>query len=339
MMKVLFSMLLFFGGIACAQEGRGNLRLVFYNVENLFDPFNDSLTMDEEFLPAGIRHWTWERFLEKERRLYKVLAAAGGWEPPGIIGLCEVENRFVLHWLTSKTPLLKYEYRFIHRDSPDERGIDVALLYLAAKFTPFCWDYIAVEGLTEPTRDILYVKGLVLDLDTLHLFICHWPSRWEGYLESMHERMAAANILRAQLDSIRQENPAARILVVGDFNDELHDPSLSKILGVRPPEDLPRDSILYHTGKCQTGPESAPGTIKYGNTWYEFDHIFASGSLFDDSGLHIRPGGKRIFRSEFLLENDPAYTGKRPIRTYRGYNYCGGFSDHLPVYIDFYRRK
>jgi hypothetical protein len=339
MMKALVSMLLLCGGIACAQEGRGDLRFVFYNVENLFDPFEDSLTMDEEFLPAGIRHWTWERFLEKERRIYKVLAAAGGWEPPGIVGLSEIENRFVLHWLTSRTPLLKYNYRIIHRDGPDERGIEVALLYLAAKFTPFYWDYIAVEGLTEPTRDILYVKGLALNLDTLHIFICHWPSRWEGYLESMHERMTAAGTLCLKLDSLRRLAPGARILVAGDFNDELTDPSLSKILGVRNPGIHLSDTLLYNTGAGSIGSHRVMGTLKYGSTWYEFDHIFASASLFDDSGLHIRPGGKRVLKIGFLLEEDPVHTGIRPLRTYRGYKYCGGFSDHLPVYIDFYRNR
>ena len=124
----MISMLILGSGIISAQDGRGDIRFVFYNVENLFDPFDDSLTQDEEFLPGGMRHWTWDRFLAKERKIFKVLASIGDWRPPEIIGICEVENRFVINWLIGKTPLLKYNYQVIHKESPDERGIDLALL-------------------------------------------------------------------------------------------------------------------------------------------------------------------------------------------------------------------
>lgn len=333
MMKALFYLCLIWSAGIFAQEGRGDLRFVFYNVENLFDPFDDSLTLDEEFLPGGGKHWSWQRFLEKENRIYKVLASAGGWNPPELIGLCEVENRFVLNWLTRKTPLLKYNYRVIHQDSPDERGIDVALLYIPSMFSPQEWRYIPVKRLPEPTRDILYVRGLAMDRDTLHLVICHWPSRWEGILESLPERMETARTVRGLLDSLARTSPKARILVAGDLNDELSDISLSSILRVQTPGPVLSDTILYNTGKrIQT--EDIYGTLKYRGRWYEYDHIFASGSFITDTNLFVRSAGKEIYAPDFLLEKDPAWLGVRPFRTYRGYKYTGGFSDHLPVYID-----
>ncbi len=328
-------MLMIFSGVLFAQEGRGDLRFVFYNVENLFDPFDDSLTLDDEFLPWGLKHWTWERFLEKENRIYKVLACTGAWRPPGLIGLCEVENRFVLNWLIRKTPLLKYNYRVIHQDSPDERGIDVALLYLPSKFSPQQWKYIPIEGLPDPTRDVLYVRGLAMNRDTIHLVICHWPSRWEGYLESLADRMAAARTVRRLLDSLWKEDSKSRILLAGDLNDELSDQSLSGILRVQYPGKIISDTGLYHTGV--TLPQNVYGTLKYRGRWYEFDHIFASGSFITNSSLFVNSDGKRVFAEDFLFEKDPAWLGRKPFRTFYGFEYRGGFSDHLPVYIDMRR--
>ena len=356
-------MLILYSGMVSAQDGRGDIRFVFYNVENLFDPFDDSLTQDEEFLPGGMRHWTWEKYLHKEGRIYKVLASIGAWRPPEIIGLCEVENRFVLNWLTRKTPLLKYNYRVIHRDSPDERGIDLAILYLPQYFKPLQWKFIQVKGGRSPTRDVLYVMGSIPEGDTLHLILCHWPSRWDGYLESLPDRIAAAQLVRRLADSVFQTDPSARILVAGDMNDELTDPSLSRVLRVQQPGRDILDSCLYNTGVSHGitsgnragkttgmpwGTESnifsknsgiVSGTIKYQGNLYEFDHIFASGSFFSDTGLYVNPGGKRIFAPGFLLEKDGAGQGSKPYRTFNGYKYIGGFSDHLPVYIDIWRRQ
>ncbi len=353
-------MLILYSGIVSAQDGRGDIRFVFYNVENLFDPFDDSLTQDEEFLPGGMRHWTWDRFLAKERRIFKVLASIGDWRPPEIIGLCEVENRFVLNWLTRKTPLLKYNYKVIHKDSPDERGIDLALLYLPQFFKPIKWNFITVNGGRSPTRDVLYVMGAVPEGDTLHLVLCHWPSRWGGYLESMPDRMVAAELVKGLTDSLMFTDPACRILVAGDMNDELCDPSLSQVLSVKHMDGIILDSCLYNTGGAQgitsgsisrtSGkiegttdknegiPGIVSGTIKYQGNWYEFDQIFASGSFFSDTMLFVNHGGKRIFAPEYLLENDRLGTGSKPFRTFSGYKYNGGFSDHLPVYIDIWRR-
>jgi hypothetical protein len=158
-MRIFFVAVLLIPMLLQGQETRDGLRFVFYNVENLFDPFDDSLTADEEFLPGGMRGWTWNKFEDKVNLIHKVLVALGGWEPPEIIALCEVENYFVLQWLINETPMRKHEYRIIHRDSPDKRGIDVALLYRPDSFQPLRYHYYPVpvrDPHTDPTRDILY---------------------------------------------------------------------------------------------------------------------------------------------------------------------------------------
>jgi hypothetical protein len=323
------------------QVNGDRLRFVFYNVENLFDPFDDSLTADEEFLPAGLRGWTWNRFVDKVNRIHKVLVALGDWQAPELIGLCEVENHFVLHWLVSETPLRKHDYRIIHRDSPDVRGIDVALLYRPGFFRPVQYRCYRVPGggmCPEPTRDILYVKGLLNRGDSLHLLLNHWPSRWQGTLESRPERLAAAGLLRHILDSLFMADRQSHIIVAGDFNDELTDASLRDSLGIRlPSAHGPDDGLYFNPDK---GPVAGPpGSLKYRGRWYGFDLIMVSGALLRDPSLCVSAEGYRIFAPGFLLEDDPQWLGNRPFRTYRGYRYHGGFSDHLPVYIDLVREN
>ena len=334
-MRILFVAGLLLPMLISGQESRDGLRFVFYNVENLFDPFNDSLTADEEFLPWGIRGWTWKKFEDKVNRIHKVLMALGGWEPPELIALCEIENYFVLHWLVNETPMRKHEYRVIHRDSPDRRGIDVALLYRPGFFLPIRYRYYPVpvrDPHPDPTRDILHVKGIINGGDSLHLLINHWPSRWEGTLESRPERLAAAAVLRHIFDSLIMDDKHSRIIVAGDFNDEVTDISLRDSLGVQHPINQCQDDRLYFP--CDNPIAGRSGSLKYRRRWYDFDLILVSGALLQDQGLCVSKNGYRVFSPGFLLEDDPQWLGHRPFRTYRGYRYHGGFSDHLPVYID-----
>lgn len=339
-MKIFFVAGLLLPMLLSGQESKEGLRFVFYNVENLFDPFNDSLTADEEFLPGGIRGWTWNRFEDKVNRIHKVLVAIGGWEPPELVGLCEVENLFVLHWLIHETPLRKYEYRIIHSESPDPRGIDVALLYRPDFYQPIQYHYYPVPvgcSHPDPTRDILYVRGILNGGDSLHLLINHWPSRWEGILESRPERLAAASVLRHIIDSLIMADQQCRILVAGDFNDELTDISLRDSLRVQHPVELCQEDQLYFP--CKSLKPGGAGSLKYRRRWYGFDLILANGALLKDQGLFVCKDGYRIFSPGFLLEDDPQWLGQRPFRTYRGYRYHGGFSDHLPVFIDIYTKE
>ncbi|NJO88701.1 MAG: hypothetical protein HC831_06850 [Chloroflexia bacterium] len=209
------------------------LRIMFYNTENLFDTENDSLTTDEEFLPNGPKFWTSNKYYTKLNQIATTIVSIGGWTSPEIIGLCEVENRKVLDDLCKKTGLKNLNYRIIHKESPDNRGIDVALLYQKDSFKPLGYKAIQVTFPFSPgstTRDILYVKGLTKNEDTLHLFVNHWPSRWGGQLESESRRMEAAKTLKTQTDSIFNNYQNAKIVIIGDFNDYPDNKSIKQIL-------------------------------------------------------------------------------------------------------------
>lgn len=313
-----------------------HLTIMFWNVENLFDPFDDSLTLDEEFTPEGARHWTWAKFKNKLNNLYKVIVISGGWDPPDIIGFCEVENIWVLEHLVRNTPLSKYEYRIIHYDSPDPRGIDVGMLYLPGSFRPIYSAPVKVTGLKsedEPTRDILYVKGIIPGPDTLHLFINHWPSRYQGEMASEPKRFAAAGILKRNIDSLFRINYNNRIIVFGDFNDEPADQSISEILAAGNISGDIEASILYNLAIPKI--HSFPGTQKYQGKWFFFDQFIVSGSLLSS----IDSCCMTILDLDFLLEEDKGYVGLKPFRTYNGYSYHGGFSDHLPVLLKIYYSK
>lgn len=311
-------------------------RVMFYNTENLFDPFNDSLTNDEEYTPMGVRHWTWDKMNQKINGIYKTIAAVGEWDPPVFVGMCEVENGMVLYRLTHETPLLKFDYRIIHHESPDPRGIDVALLYRSDLFVLQESKFFQVAFPDEPqrkTREILYVRGILSGIDTLHVFVNHWPSKYGGELESESARFAAANTLKQKVDSIKIFYPDARILIMGDFNDE--------------PESVP---LVEKLGACKSIDEGCPsglinisailksngqGSYKYQGAWGMIDQIIVSESLLDKKhGLWTDPSKASVFKANFLLEPDEAFVGDKPFRTFVGYKYHGGFSDHLPVYID-----
>jgi len=322
---------------ADSRRGNAGIRVMFYNVENLFDIVNDSLTMDDEYTPQGSRRWTFSRLQRKVNNIAKVIIRAGGWEPPEIIGLCEVENRFALSNLTTDSPLKNIGYRIIHRDSPDPRGIDVAMLYRPEKFTPVDTKYIGIRFPFEPearTRDILYVKGVVLKKDTLHLFVNHWPSRFGGHQATIPKREFVARQLRMQVDSLMHADPGARILIMGDLNDEPSDPSVSEVLKAK------QDSVNLAPGELYNmmtgaGCDWNHGTIKDKERWITIDQFIISASLLKkDEGLHTTPHWIKIMNPPFLLQRDDAWFGLKPFRTYYGFDYIGGFSDHLPIYMD-----
>jgi predicted extracellular nuclease len=318
-------------------RGQTGLRIVFYNLENFFDTIDDSLVKDEEYTPAGSRRWSAWRFRQKELHLYKTLVALGGWEPPGIIGMCEVENRGVIDRLLSETPLRRHGYHVIHYESPDERGIDVAMLYRPGKFIPLSQQAIPIRspaGEPEKTRDILLVTGIVLHSDTVHLFVNHWPSRYGGSLASTMRRAQVASVLRQQVDSLLSFDPKAHIIIMGDFNDDPSDESITGFLGAKiDTASLQAGDLVCLMPLMNHSPNT--GTIKFRETWSTFDQFIVSGSLLlknGNPGLHCRQAA--IFAAPFLLEDDKTYLGTRPYRTFSGPRYLGGFSDHLPVYLD-----
>lgn len=291
--------------------------ILFWNLENYFDPFDDSLTRDDEFTPGGQRHWSWRRFETKRNHIAKVLIALKDevGEFPVIAAFAEVENRFVLDQLVTATPLVKLGYKVIHRDSPDRRGIDVALIYREDFFTPLEINNIEVVlPNASPTRDILKVRGIfsgngVEPKDTVNIFVIHFPSKWGSAQESLSRRKGAANVLVEQLESIEYQNA----IVMGDFNDT-PDSEIFEILGSR----------MDVMGGEQE--ELSQGSIKYKGRWELIDNFLISENF--SSGWEFS-----LFRPSLLLEEDSQYLGHKPYRTYIGPTYNGGVSDHLPVYI------
>lgn len=310
------------------------IRMAFYNVENLFDTINDPLTNDDEFTPGGMKSWNFGRYLDKLDHIYKTITAIGEWDPPALVGFCEVENRSVIYDLVSKTPFIKNGYEIIHQDSPDKRGIDVGLIYHPKLFKPISFKAIRVDitkDSSSTTRDILYVTGKIFKEDTVHVFINHWPSRSGGQSKSEPRRIIAAETLRLHVDSILKLNSLANIVIMGDFNDEPGDKSIYESLSAK------GDSIQQNAKDLYNGMyayfKKEIGTEKFQEHWHCLDQIIMSYSLLNKKNS-VTMSSPTIFKAAWLIEPDEKYLGDRPYRTYAGPKYTGGYSDHLPVYVD-----
>jgi len=317
---------------AFAQDDHYPLRIMFYNVENLFDILDDPVTDDEEFLPSGLRRWNYNRYNKKINSIYKVIIAAGEWEPPAVVALCEIENRGVLEDLAFGTNLSKFNYRIIHEDSPDQRGIDVCLIYREEIMDVIDYQYINPfpDSSGFRTRSILYVRMLAAD-DTLHMIVNHWPSRRGGVLAAEDERIRIAETLRSLIDSLASSQTDPRIIIMGDFNSAPDDQVMSVITeGTREKGAMINLSAML--------PDNS-GTYRYHGVWETIDQVLVSEALIKCSrGLYTGKGLLKIFRPDFLLKKDNQYPGLSPYSTYSGYRYQGGFSDHLPVLLDLFLR-
>lgn len=321
---------------------RGEYRFMFYNVENLFDIFDDTTKIDEEFTPEGSRHWNNSKYYKKLNNIAKVVTAVGQWEAPEIIGVCEIENLSVLQDLTKKTFLKKANYKIIHRESPDNRGIDVGLLYRKDKFKPISYEAVRVTFPFEnnkPTRDILYVKGRTNNKDTFHIFINHWPSRYGGQMISEKKRIRAAEVLRAKVDSIYAADKNPAIVIMGDLNDYPDNTSVVETLNAKTEYENILPSELYNIAYYMQFKKGL-GSHKYHGEWGVLDQIIISGTLLDNS-LEVSTSidDAHVFDAPFLLVPDDRNTGYQPFRTYAGFKFLDGYSDHLPVYIDFKKTK
>ena len=339
---------------APCQEERIPFRVVSWNIENLFDTHHDSLKNDHEFLPDALRHWNYSRYKKKLSDVARVITAIGEWNPPALVGLCEVENNTVLRDLTRRSPLKELNYRYVMTDSPDLRGIDVALLYQRDLFKLLSSRSISIPllGQYRPTRDLLYVSGLLLTGDTLDVFVCHLPSRSGGAKESEPYRLYAAQILRTEVDHILNIRSHPQVIIMGDFNDYPTNQSIQKILEAEaPPITTPKPaSTLNSTNPSTIVPSSLKlyhllarkaksksfGSYKYRGEWGLLDHLIVSGTLLNQSS-HFFTSEERanVCLLSFLLKDDEKYGDKEPFRTYKGMKYLGGISDHLPVYADF----
>jgi endonuclease/exonuclease/phosphatase family metal-dependent hydrolase len=306
--------------------------IVSYNVENLFDTIDNPLTADDEFTPQGTRHWTSYRYYRKLKMLWKVLAATSLTDFPDIVGVYEVENRAVLSDLVSKTPLRLAHYSIFHRESCDRRGIDVAILYRDEKFLPIDSAAVRIVFDTDTSyhsRDIMYLKGVVKKSnDTLHIFANHWPSRYGGWAETEKLRCTAAKVLRRCVDSILRNEPSAKILCIGDFNDNPYNKSVTECLdAVTDLDSEISEANIYNISYYLAGKKGL-WTYWYGGKGDFLDQVFVSGALLKERGLHLSTSDVYPLSEKFLLnDNGTVY------RTYLGPRYVGGYSDHLPVVI------
>ena len=337
MRQRLFTLTIFF--LFCILlSGQTNFRVMFYNTENLMDTIDEPKKNDNEFLPNGTLNWTAGRYKNKLNNLAKVITSAGEWEIPALIGLCEVENDQVINDLTQYSPLKKIDYRYVVTDSPDPRGIDVALLYQREKFKYLGHTSHVIHFPHNPrkhTRNILQVTGQVSASDTLDVFVCHFPSRRGGEEESEPDRLFVASVLKAKCDSVMQIRNNACILIMGDFNDEPSNRSISQVLDAKPvSKDISEKSLFNLFSFFEKRKNT--GTYKYQRQWNVLDQIIISGNLISGNrSMQVFPNTARIFYRDFMLTKDKSYGGKRPKKTYHGKKHEGGYSDHLPVLVDF----
>jgi predicted extracellular nuclease len=320
------------------QRDNNTLRICFYNLENFFDYENNPAKDDDAFTPEGNNHWTKTRFNTKANNIAKVFIAMGQWDLPDIIGVCEIENETVIKHLLYYTPLSAGNYKYVYYESPDERGIGIALFYRRDKFKVINSSPVPLidsSDLSYKTRDILYVEGVLVSdcKDTLHLFVNHWPSRFGGYAATMNKRDIAARTLRLKVDALLGINPHSRILIMGDFNDYPDDKSIhTHLRAPYNPKEYREDELVNMMYPYYN--KNNMGTHKYQQYWGILDQIIVSYALYNSSsGLRAKTAGN-IFNPDFLLEKDNTHLGEKPFRTYLWIKYYGGFSDHLPIYID-----
>lgn len=312
-----------------AQQEVHRLKVGFWNVENLFDPDDNPAKDDDEFTPEGARHWTRHRQYEKLVNLSRGLIAAGEGVPPSIIGLAEVENDSCLARWTRHTPLWNWHYRYLITDSGDQRGINVALLYQPMDFRLIGWQAVRIkmpDGI-RPTRDLLHAWGRLISGDTLDVIVCHLPSRLGGSKQSEPGRHAAHETMRQLMDSIQQVRQAPHLIVMGDMNDYPTTRQFQQDFAGYIDMMLPLQKYL------QRHPKEI-GSHKHDGEWGYLDHFLTTSAMTDTLTSQVAVADAHVVALPFMLTDDATHLGERPKRSYHGYRYEGGYSDHLPIFLD-----
>jgi len=338
--KKYFLLLFPFLLISLNTQSQEKFRVMFYNVENLYDTKDNPDTNDDDLTPEGNLRWSDYRYWKKLHDISKVIISVGEGYPPALVGLCEIENDSVLFDLTRRAALQRHKYEYIITNSKDHRGSNTALLYqrdqirIVSKktYTPH---FVNAPGRT--TRDILHVTGKIVNGDILDLFICHFPSRSEGIRKTQVYRIECARLLKQKTDSVIRLRKNAHILIMGDFNDYPTDSSMKDILAARSLMDSINAKSLYNMFYHKSIEKNkVVGTYKYRGKWNYVDQLILSGNLLKRSSRTVvKDNQAQVYSSDFLLEEDnKKYGGMKPFRTYSGWKYLGGYSDHLPVYLD-----
>jgi len=316
----------------------------FYNLENLFDTLDTPDTNDADFLPGGRLLWNTEKYVSKQHNMAKVISQLGTeLSPDGValLGVAEIENRKVLEDLVSQPELKSRKYQIVHYDSPDERGVDVGLLYQPKYFVPLGSKAIPVvlkdpkTGDKDFTRDILYVAG-TFDGEPIHVMVGHWPSRRGGEAGSAWMRAAAAQVCKNLADSLKKTDPKAKIIVMGDLNDDPDNKSLTEVLKARRSADEMKSDELYNPMYDLF--KSGNGTLAYKDSWNLFDQVVVSKGFVNKKTGGWQLYKAMVFRQPWLLQTEGAFRGY-PFRTFVGDIFINGYSDHLPVFLYFLKRK
>lgn len=309
----------------------------FYNFENLYDTINDPLTQDEEFLPKGAKHYTSAVYWDKQDHMSRVVADLGKEKTPdgiAVLGMAEIENETVIRDLINSPKLAKRNYQIVHYDSPDERGVDVALIYQPKYFTVLQSRAIPLmiyneDGSWRKTRDILFVSGL-LDGDTIHFLVNHWPSRRGGETATKDYRNAAAAVNKGIVDSLYAVNPEAKVVIMGDLNDDPVNDSVLKVLGAHKSIESTKQGQIFNA--VYENYQKGFGSLAYNDAWNQFDQIMLTYPLVKKNPTGYHYYQTRVFNESYLTEKAGSFAGY-PKRTFGGDNYIGGYSDHFPVYV------
>lgn len=331
--ELLILVLLFCPLFAAGQSA--DMAFIAYNVENLFDPSVSAENPDTAFTPYGENRWTYRRLDRKLMLIARALIATARSYELALVGLCEVENSLVLHRLLTRTPLSALPLAYVHRDSPDSRGIDVALLYNYDLLRLLHRRWVALPmrfAGQRPSREMLVASFEVPSGDTLHVVHCHWPSKFSGVEATAPLRDLASELLVGIIDSINSCHSESYIVVMGDMNCTTRESYFARFSSQCVTTARAEGKLLCLTGQGD-GLPSDLASHKYQGVWESIDHLFVSPALLRRRGLRMFQLPASLEVPAFLLEEDQRYVGVRPWRTYLGPRYLGGVSDHLPLLL------
>lgn len=317
--------------------------VAFYNLENFYDTVDNPLVNDDDFTPRGIKRYNGHIYTDKLDKLATVISKIGTDitpDGPALLGVAEIENDTVLRDLTHHPLLRKRQYQFIRFDSKDARGVDVGLLYQPAYFTPLQAEklFVALPGNSKEaafTRDILYVKGSLAG-ETVHIYVNHWPSRRGGEQRSAPARAAAATVCRNHSRKLITADPHAKLILMGDLNDDPDSPSITNVLGAKGNRELVSTEDWYNPWLALY--RKGIGTLANRDSWGLFDQILLSSAWLParDTGFFYHHAS--VFVRDFMKEDRGRYKGY-PMRTWDGNIYRGGYSDHFPTFVVLARKN
>lgn len=342
MKTIKYLLLLGFMGVLLAGQSQTKpYSVVFYNLENLFDTIKSPGVYDEEFTPSGAKAWNSQKYWKKMSNIEKVFyeIAAQNKAYPTVIGVSEIENRNVLEDIVALDKLAKANYQIVHYDSPDARGVDVAFFYRPDQFKYEGSKPLPVKNPDDPkwkTRDVLMMWGTI-EGEPFYFFVAHWPSRLGGQAASEPKRMLAAQVTRNAVDSIYKIVPDAKIMIMGDLNDDPTDKAMLETLGAKIKiKDIQKGDLFNPYGEML---KAGYGTLAYNDQWNIFDNIIVNENLLNGTAGKLKlykPETNKFYGNildrPFLKQQSGQYKGY-PLRTYIGNNFQNGFSDHLPVFL------